>query len=102
MYSLHVDVKNLFRGISKSAKRKAASGSEPSCYILDFLAGNQNYNCTPWGNLTRNGGYWQKLCYLLADEGNASSFQELIDTTPWDKYGTVKIECAKAWRIVVM
>jgi hypothetical protein len=27
---------------------------------------------------------------LLADEGNASSFQELLDTTPWDKYGTVK------------
>jgi hypothetical protein len=32
---------------------------------------------------------WQKPCYLLADEGNAASFQELLDTTPWDKYGNV-------------
>jgi hypothetical protein len=32
---------------------------------------------------------WQKPCYLLADEGNAASFQELLDSTPWDKYGTV-------------
>jgi hypothetical protein len=25
----------------------------------------------------------------LADEGNAASFHELLDTTPWDKYGNV-------------
>jgi hypothetical protein len=25
----------------------------------------------------------------LADEGNAATFKELLDTTPWEKYGNV-------------
>lgn len=84
-----MDVKNLFRGIFKIGKTRKWKLNHSSLY-LDFLAGNQNYNCTPWGNPTRNVFGWQKPCYLLADEGNAASFQELLDTTPWDKYGTVK------------
>ncbi|MGZ8165594.1 MAG: adenosyl-hopene transferase HpnH [Methylobacter sp.] len=82
------DVKNLFRGIFKFGKSRKWKLNHSSLY-LDFLAGNQNYECTPWGNPTRNVFGWQKPCYLLADEGNASSFQELLDTTPWEKYGTV-------------
>jgi hopanoid biosynthesis associated radical SAM protein HpnH len=82
------DVKNLFRNIFKIGKTRKWKLNHSSLY-LDFLAGNQNYNCTPWGNPTRNVFGWQKPCYLLADEGNANSFQELLDTTPWDKYGTV-------------
>ncbi len=84
-----VDVKNLFRGIFKLGKGRKWKLNHSSLY-LDYLAGNQSYDCTPWGNPTRNVFGWQKPCYLLADEGNASSFQELLDTTPWDKYGTVK------------
>ncbi len=83
------DVKNLFRGIFKIGKNRNWKLNHSSLY-LDFLAGNQNYNCTPWGNPTRNVFGWQKPCYLLADEGNAASFQELLDSTPWEKYGTVK------------
>ena len=83
-----VDVKNLFRGIFKLGKTRNWRLNHSALY-LDFLAGNQNYNCTPWGNPTRNVFGWQKPCYLLADEGNAASFQELLDTTPWEKYGTV-------------
>lgn len=84
-----IDVKNLFRGIFKIGKNRKWKLNHSSLY-LDYLAGNQNYDCTPWGNPTRNVFGWQKPCYLLADEGNASSFQELLDTTPWEKYGTVK------------
>jgi hopanoid biosynthesis associated radical SAM protein HpnH len=84
-----VDVKNLFRGIFKIGKTRKWKLNHSSLY-LDYLAGNQSYDCTPWGNPTRNVFGWQKPCYLLADEGNASSFQELLDTTPWEKYGTVK------------
>jgi len=84
-----VDVKNLFRGIFKIGKNRKWKLNHSSLY-LDYLAGNQSYDCTPWGNPTRNVFGWQKPCYLLADEGNASSFQELLDSTPWDKYGTVK------------
>ncbi|TRW90874.1 adenosyl-hopene transferase HpnH [Candidatus Methylobacter oryzae] len=82
------DVKDLFRGIFKIGKKRKWKLNHSSLY-LDFLAGNQSYNCTPWGNPTRNVFGWQKPCYLLADEGYVQSFQELLDTTPWDKYGTV-------------
>ena len=83
------DVKTLFRGIFKLGKNRKWKLNHSSLY-LDYLAGNQSYDCTPWGNPTRNVFGWQKPCYLLADEGNANSFQELLDETPWDKYGTVK------------
>ncbi len=82
------DTKHLFRGIfaiGKKLKRKWVLNH--SALYLDFLAGNQNYECTPWGNPTRNVFGWQKPCYLLADEGYVNSFKELIDDTPWEKYG---------------
>jgi hopanoid biosynthesis associated radical SAM protein HpnH len=82
------DVKELFRGIFKFGKNRKWKLNHSSLY-LDYLAGNQSYDCTPWGNPTRNVFGWQKPCYLLADEGNAASFQELLDDTPWEKYGTV-------------
>ncbi len=83
-----LDVKELFRGIFKQGKNRNWKLNHSSLY-LDFLAGNQSYDCTPWGNPTRNVFGWQKPCYLLADEGNAATFQELLDTTPWEKYGSV-------------
>ncbi|HJP37007.1 MAG TPA: DUF3463 domain-containing protein, partial [Gammaproteobacteria bacterium] len=62
---------------------------------LDFLAGNQTYRCTPWGTPTRNVFGWQKPCYLLVGEGYASSFEELVEKTDWNKYGTgVNPKCA--------
>ena len=61
---------------------------------LDFLAGNQAYHCTPWGNPTRNIFGWQKPCYLIG-EGYVSSFKELMEETEWDQYGTGNYEkCA--------
>ena len=83
------DVKELFRGIFSLGKKRKWKLNHSSLY-LDYLAGNQNYDCTPWGNPTRNVFGWQKPCYLLSDEGFASSFQELLDDTPWEKYGTSK------------
>lgn len=80
------DVKELFRDIFRIGKNRKWKLNHSSLY-LDFLAGNQNYQCTPWGNPTRNVFGWQKPCYLLADEGNAATFKELLETTPWDKYG---------------
>ena len=35
--------------------------------FLDFLAGNQESHCTPWGMPTRNVFGWQKPCYLLGE-----------------------------------
>ncbi len=61
---------------------------------MDFLAGNQQYLCTPWGNPTRNIFGWQRPCYLLG-EGYAKTFGELMATTDWERYGTGNYEkCA--------
>jgi len=62
--------------------------------FLDFLAGNQEFSCTPWGMPTRNVFGWQKPCYLLA-EGYVDTFKELMETTDWDSYGAGRYEkCA--------
>ncbi|MDA0996891.1 MAG: adenosyl-hopene transferase HpnH [Proteobacteria bacterium] len=85
--------KELFRGIFRLKGQKKWRFSQ-STLFMDFLVGNQEYHCTPWGNPTRNIFGWQKPCYLLS-EGYASSFAELMSETEWDKYGTGNYEkCA--------
>jgi hopanoid biosynthesis associated radical SAM protein HpnH len=85
--------KELFRGIFRRQGKKKWSFNQSSMF-LDFLAGNQTFHCTPWGNPTRTYFGWQRPCYLLG-EGYAKSFKELMETTDWDKYGTGNYEkCA--------
>ncbi|MGB0684496.1 MAG: adenosyl-hopene transferase HpnH [Magnetovibrionaceae bacterium] len=85
--------KQLFRDIL-SRENKVKWRFSQSSLFMDFLAGNQDYRCTPWGNPTRNVFGWQKPCYLL-NEGYAKSFTELMDGTDWDSYGTGNYEkCA--------
>ncbi len=80
--------KRLFRSIfQEGKKRKQPWRFNHSSLYLDFLAGNQNYQCTAWGNPTRNLFGWQRPCYLLVDEGYATSFRQLMEETNWDKYG---------------
>jgi hopanoid biosynthesis associated radical SAM protein HpnH len=85
--------KELFRDIFRRGKGHGWKfGNSP--LFLDFLAGNQSYHCTPWGNPTRNIFGWQRPCYLIG-EGYAKTFTELMDTTDWDKYGVGNYEkCA--------
>ncbi|MDR3450152.1 MAG: adenosyl-hopene transferase HpnH [Alphaproteobacteria bacterium] len=91
--------KKMFREIFRMGKDRVAAGKQKwrfsqSPLFMDFLAGNQTYECTPWGLPTRNVFGWQRPCYLLG-EGYATSYRELMDTTDWDKYGTGKYEkCA--------
>ena len=85
--------KNLFRDVLRQGKGKKWRFSQSSLF-LDFLAGNQEYHCTPWSNPTRNVFGWQRPCYLL-NEGYAKSFKELMAGTDWDSYGTGNYEkCA--------
>ena len=79
--------KNLFRKLFELGKNKSWRFNQSSLY-LDFLAGNQTYHCTPWGNPTRNIFGWQKPCYLLVGEGYTNSFKSLMEETKWDQYGT--------------
>ena len=85
--------KELFRRIFALGKGKKWNLMHSGLF-LDFLAGNREYHCTPWGMPTRNVFGWQKPCYLLG-EGYAKTFKELMETTDWDSYGTGRYEkCA--------
>ncbi len=76
----------LFREVFRLGKKRKWQFNHSSLY-LDFLAGNQSYQCTAWGNPTRNVFGWQKPCYLLVGEGYAQSYQSLIEEVDWDRYG---------------
>ncbi|MBW4511890.1 MAG: adenosyl-hopene transferase HpnH [Scytonematopsis contorta HA4267-MV1] len=54
--------------------------------FLDFLTGEKDYDCTPWGSPSYSVLGWQKPCYLL-NEGYYKTFQELVEDTDWSKYG---------------
>jgi hopanoid biosynthesis associated radical SAM protein HpnH len=86
--------KQLFRDIFSKGKGGKNWSFSQSGLFLDFLAGNQTYHCTPWGNPTRTVFGWQKPCYLLG-EGYAKTFKELMEDTAWERYGTGNYEkCA--------
>lgn len=67
--------------------RKKSWKFNQSPFFIKFLMGEIDYECTPWGNPTRNVFGWQKPCYLLSDEGYVGSFKELMETTKWERYG---------------
>jgi len=54
--------------------------------FLEFLMGKRNLHCTPWGMPAYSIFGWQKPCYLLQD-GYTDTYQELLDSTDWSKYG---------------
>jgi hopanoid biosynthesis associated radical SAM protein HpnH len=86
--------KELFRAIFRRGDRGRKWDFFQSSLFLDFLAGNQSYACTPWGNPARTVFGWQRPCYLL-NEGYAKTFRELMETTDWDSYGVGNYEkCA--------
>ncbi len=78
--------KRLFREIFRLGRGRRWRFNHSSLY-LDFLAGNQDYQCTAWGNPTRNVFGWQKPCYLLVGEGYARSYRELVEDVDWDQWG---------------
>ena len=85
--------KNLFRDIFRLRNGTKWPLNHSTLY-LDFLAGNQDYRCTPWGNPTRNVFGWQRPCYLLG-EGYVPTFRALMEETDWQLYGTGAYEkCA--------
>jgi hopanoid biosynthesis associated radical SAM protein HpnH len=86
--------KELFREILKRGRGGKEWSFTQSTMFLDFLAGNQAFHCTPWGNPTRTVFGWQRPCYLLG-EGYAKTFKELMEETDWDAYGVGNYEkCA--------
>ncbi|HEX5443130.1 MAG TPA: adenosyl-hopene transferase HpnH [Pirellulales bacterium] len=76
--------RRLFFRLLSNPKRRWRFNQSP--LFLEFLKGQFDLECTPWGNPTYNLFGWQKPCYLLG-EGYAATFQELLDTTDWAAYG---------------
>ena len=80
--------KQLFRDVFRRGRERGSKWRfNHSGLFLDFLAGNQAYQCTPWGNPTRNVFGWQKPCYLLVDEGYEPTYAKLMSETRWGDYG---------------
>ena len=74
----------LFGEILRDKKRRWRFNQSP--LFLRYLMGKQDFECTPWGNPLYNVFGWQRPCYLL-QEGYASTFEELLETTEWEQYG---------------
>jgi hopanoid biosynthesis associated radical SAM protein HpnH len=77
----------LFRNILapfKAGDKKWDFNNSP--LFLDFLTGEKDYECTPWGSPSYSVLGWQKPCYLL-NEGYYKTFRELLDKTDWSEYG---------------
>jgi hypothetical protein len=53
---------------------------------IEYLKGNWQLECTPWGSPTYNLFGWQKPCYMF-DDGYVQSFDELMALTAWEEYG---------------
>ncbi len=76
------DIHRKFREISRLA-RKYRFHSTP--LYLEFLRGERDYPCTPWGNVTYNPSGWKSPCYLITD-GHYDSYGELLEKTDWERY----------------
>jgi hopanoid biosynthesis associated radical SAM protein HpnH len=74
----------LFQAVLNRAKRSWRFNQTP--LFLEFLRGNYDLECTPWGSPSYSLFGWQKPCYLLG-EGYCQSFRELMETTDWAAYG---------------
>ena len=83
--------KNFFRDVFRRGDGGKAWTFTNSPLFLDFLAGNQTYECTPWSMPLRTVFGWQKPCYLVG-EGYVETFAELMQGTDWDQYGVGKYE----------
>ena len=68
-------VRRMFRAILSNRKKSWKFNMSP--LFLEFLMGDRNYDCTPWGSPAYNIFGWQRPCYLLQD-GYTETFTELL------------------------
>jgi len=70
----------------RTAVRKHGYKWLASPVYQDFLTGERELPCTPWGSVTRNPYGWKGPCYLLTD-AIFPSYDALIDGMEWERYG---------------
>jgi hopanoid biosynthesis associated radical SAM protein HpnH len=74
-----------FRAI-RAAARKHGYPWLASPIYQDFLTGERELPCTPWGSITRNPYGWKGPCYLLTD-AIFPTYEGLMDGMEWERYG---------------
>ncbi|MDN5798022.1 MAG: adenosyl-hopene transferase HpnH [Intrasporangium sp.] len=79
------ETRELFRKVFADGNRKKWRLNH-SPLFLDFLEGKVDFPCTAWGIPSYSLYGWQRPCYLMND-GYTKTYQELVETTDWDKYG---------------
>ena len=77
------DIRAKFRA-ADAMFRKYKFNTSP--IYLEFLQGKREMTCTAWGNPTRNIKGWKGPCYLITDIHH-KTFDDLLNKTPWEKYG---------------
>ena len=77
------DIHEKFRQASKLLEQYSIMTSP---IYLEYLRGERELECTAWGNPTYNPRGWKGPCYLITD-GHYATFKELMEKTPWQKYG---------------
>lgn len=80
------EIHTKFKAISKFIKNYR-SWSTP--LYMDFLKGERDFNCTPWGNVTYNIKGWKAPCYLITD-GHYKTYEEFMSSVDWEKYQSGK------------
>jgi len=83
MFMTRDDIREKFRA-AEAMFRKYKFNTSP--IYLEFLQGKRELTCTAWASPTRNVKGWKGPCYLITDIHHAS-FDDLIEKTPWEKYG---------------
>jgi hopanoid biosynthesis associated radical SAM protein HpnH len=77
------DIRSKFKEAERLLKKYRMASSP---IYLEFLSGKRELTCTAWGNPTRNVRGWKGPCYLITDQHHRS-FHDLMEDTPWEKYG---------------
>jgi hopanoid biosynthesis associated radical SAM protein HpnH len=74
-----------FRIIKAAAKKHGYRWLASPVY-QEFLAGERQLACAPWGSITRNPYGWKGPCYLLTD-GIFPTYDALLEGIEWEDYG---------------
>jgi hopanoid biosynthesis associated radical SAM protein HpnH len=72
-----------FRDLRASWRR---DGLYHTPLYMEFLSGERDLDCMPWGTVTFGPQGWRRPCYLLAD-AHVATVAELLDDTDWQRYG---------------
>jgi len=78
------EIHQKFKQVLELSKRYRISMTP---FFLEFAAGEREYPCTPWGNVTRTPFGWKGPCYLIGAKyfKTWEEFWQGVDWEYWEK-----------------